>query len=187
MAESKIDFSFDNLHFSCEGDKDWVETQLNQILNRIPGLNKPETFAKPEKVKPTTLDKIVSEDVSNVESSIVEEKEKYKRGRKSKLVAVPEVDEPSADPLYEFLKEKNADKNQVKKFLATAVYLHAQGVEKFSTPMVSKLLKSSHIEKLINASDCLNKNEKKGFCIKDDKEFVLTEAGIRSITGGTEE
>jgi len=36
MAESKIDFSFENLHFSCEGDKDWVETQLNQVLNRIP-------------------------------------------------------------------------------------------------------------------------------------------------------
>ena len=52
--------------------------------------------------------------------------------------------------------------------------------------MVSKLLKASHIEKLINASDCLNKNEKKGFCIKDDKEFILTESGIRSIIGGNE-
>jgi hypothetical protein len=50
MAESKIDFSFDNLHFSCEGDKDWVETQLNQILNRIPGLNKTGSFIKSETV-----------------------------------------------------------------------------------------------------------------------------------------
>jgi len=81
----------------------------------------------------------------------------------------------------------NADKNQVKKFLATAVFLHSQGTEKFSTPTVSKALKAAQIEKLINASDCLNKNEKKGFCIKDDKEFILTEAGIRSILGISEE
>ena len=179
MAESKIDFSFDNLHFSCEGDKDWVETQLNQVLNRIPGLNKPETTV--------STGKVVSENAFVEDSSVLEEKEKSKRGRKAKVVAEPLVEEPSGDPLFEFLKEKNADKNQVKKFLATAVYLHSQGTEKFSTPMVSKTLKASHIEKLINASDCLNKNEKKGFCIKDEKEFILTETGIRSILGSSEE
>lgn len=186
MAESKIDFSYDNLHFSCEGDKDWVETQLNQVLNRIPGLNKSEPFVKAEKVKPST-NKAVSEDVLTDEETVADAKEKGKRGRKPKVVAEPLVEEPSGDPLFEFLKEKNADKNQVKKFLATAVYLHSQGEEKFSTPMVSKLLKAAHIEKLINASDCLNKNEKKGFCIKDEKEFVLTEVGIRAILGSTEE
>jgi len=186
MAESKIDFSFDNLHFSCEGDKDWVETQLNQVLNRIPGLNKPEPAVKSDKVKPSP-DKVISADVLIGEEAVAEVKEKGKRGRKPKVVAEPLVEEPSGDPLFEFLKEKNADKNQVKKFLATAVYLHSQGEEKFSTPMVSKLLKASHIEKLINASDCLNKNEKKGFCIKDEKEFVLTEAGIRAILGSSEE
>lgn len=185
MAESKIDFSFDNLHFSCEGDKDWVETQLNQILNRIPGLNKSELFVKSETVKPSS-GKEVSVDDLNVESPGYEDKEKIKRGRKPKLAVEPLVEEPSGDPLFEFLKDKNADKNQVKKFLATAVYLHSQGIEKFSTPMVSKTLKASHIEKLINASDCLNKNEKKGFCIKDEKEFILTETGIRSILGGIE-
>ena len=191
MAESKIDFSFDNLHFSCEGDKDWVETQLNQILNRIPGLNKPEPFVKPEKaVKPEKVKpssgKVVSEDVLIAEAPVAEVKEKGKRGRKRKVVAEPLVEEPTS-PLFEFLKEKNADKNQVKKFLATAVYMHSQGMEKFSTPLISKALKESSIEKLINASDCLNKNEKKEFCIKDEKEFILTEAGIRSILGDIEE
>lgn len=186
MAESKIDFSFDNLHFSCEGDKDWVETQLNQILNRIPGLNKPGSFGKSDMAKPTS-EKVVSGNILIAETPVPEGMEKLKRGRKTKVVAEPLVEEPSGDPLFEFLKEKNADKNQVKKFLATAVYLHSQGLEKFSTPIVSKTLKASHIEKLINASDCLNKNEKKGFCIKDEKEFILTEAGIRSILGGLEE
>ena len=186
MAESKIDFSFDNLHFSCEGDKDWVETQLNQVLNRIPGLNKPGLFVKPETVKPSSA-KILTEDGFITETQVAVVKEKGKRGRKPRVVAEPLIEEPSGDPLFEFLKDKNADKNQVKKFLATAVYLHSQGMEKFSTPVISKSLKAAHIEKLINASDCLNKNEKKGFCIKDEKEFILTESGIRSILGGLEE
>ena len=187
MAESKIDFSFDNLHFSCEGDKEWVEAQLNLILNRIPGLNMPETSAKAEKVIKSYSDKLISEEAFATETPRTEVKEKGKRGRKAKIVTETLVEEPSGDPLFEFLKEKNADKNQVRKFLATAVFLQSQGIEKFSTPMVSKALKASQIEKLLNASDCLNKNEKKGFCIKDEKEFVLTEAGIRSILGSSEE
>jgi len=186
MAESKIDFTFENLHFACEGDKDWVGAQLNQVLNRIPGLNSPESFAKSEKVKPSSI-QVISEDNLIAETPVTEVKEKGKRGRKPKVVAEPLVEEPSGDPLFEFLKEKNADKNQVKKFLATAVYMHSQGGEKFSTPMISKALKASHIEKLINASDCLNKNEKKEFCIKDEKEFILTDAGIRSILGDIQE
>ena len=185
MAESKIDFSFDNLHFACEGDKEWVETQLNQILDRIPGFNKHGVFVKSEaKLSPG---KAIMVDGLEVENQDTWGKEKIKRGRKSKSALEPLVEEPSGDPLFDFLKDKNADKNQVKKFLATAVFLHSQGIEKFSTPMVSKTLKASRIEKLINASDCLNKNEKKGFCIKDEKEFILTDAGIRSILGGLEE
>ena len=186
MAESKIDFTFENLHFACEGEKDWVGAQLNQVLNRIPGLNSSESFTKSEKIKPSSI-QVLSEDNLIAETSVTEVKEKSKRGRKPKLIAESLVVEPSGDPLFEFLKEKNADKNQVKKFLATAVYMHSQGEEKFSTPMISKALKASHIEKLINASDCLNKNEKKEFCIKDEKEFILTDAGIRSILGDIEE
>ena len=186
MSEAKIDFSFENLHFSCEGDKSWVETQLNQILNRIPGLYKPLVADMSEKAKPSPVgDLIETVPVESVPED-GELQQKAKRGRKRRLSvdSEPIVDEPAGDPLLSFLKEKNADKNQVKKFLATAVFMHAQGEERFSTPMVSKSLKGSSIDKLINASDCLNKNEKKGFCIKDGKDFILTEEGIRSILGG---
>jgi len=186
MAESKIDFTFDNLHFSCEGDKDWVGAQLNEVLSRIPGLNKLELFPKSEKVR-NSLTHVVAENDLISQTQVAELKEKSKRGRKLKVATEPMVEDPSGDPLFDFLKEKNADKNQVKKFLATAVYMHSQGGEKFSTPMISKALKASSIEKLINASDCLNKNEKKGFCIKDEKEFILTDTGIRSILGDIQE
>jgi hypothetical protein len=177
MAESKIDFSFESLHFSCEGDKDWVEYQLNQVLNRIPMLNNREFMSKPVKRTVTsgtdTIDKI----------PVKGKQENLRNNKKRKLPIAPMVADSYGNPLIEFLREKDAEKNQVKKFLATAVYLHSQGIEKFSTPMVSKSLKTSRIQKLINASDCLNKNEKKGFCIKNEKEFILTDAGVRSIIG----
>ena len=179
MAESKIEFSYDNLHFNCEGDKDWVESQLNQILNRIPELNKLALAAI------TTAAEVVQ--IPQAQQVATLPKVKGPRGRKPKVVVETVQEEPAGDPLYEFLKEKRADKNQVKKFLATAVYLHSQGLEKFSTSLISKTLKNLGIEKLLNASDCLNKNEKKGFCIKDDKEFILTDLGIRAIIGGSEE
>ena len=185
MSEAKIDFSFENLHFSCEGDKSWVETQLNQILNRIPGLYKPTVAETAEKAKPSPVDDFIEGVPVEDNSEESDSKQKTKRGRKRRLsvTSEPIVDEPAGDPLLSFLKEKNADKNQVKKFLATAVFMHAKGEERFSTPMVSKSLKGASIDKLINASDCLNKNEKKGFCIKEGKDFVLTEEGIRSILG----
>ena len=189
MAESKIDFSFDNLHFSCEGDKDWVEAQLNRILNRISALKSPSSFAESGKNENDSGKEIAKDVIPKQipDTEKTEKKVRVRRESKSVPTAAPVADEFSGDPLYLFLKEKNADKNQVRKFLATAVYLHLQGIEKFSTPMISKSLKAAHIEKLINASDCLNKNEKKEFCIKDDKEFILTDAGIRSIIGVAEE
>ena len=171
MADSKIELSYDNLHFLCEGEKDWVENQLNEVLSRIPGLSKPVPAAKTEEAEVISISEPV----------------RKPRGRRPKASAESSMQETSTDPLMDFLREKRADKNQVRKFLAVAVYLHAHGMEKFSTPLISKTLKNAGIDKLINASDCLNKNEKKGFCIKEEKEFVLTDLGIRAILGGAEE
>ncbi len=171
MADSKIDFSFENLHFSCEGEKDWVERQLNQVLNRIPGLVQPQAKAEFE--------------ATETDAQVIVSEPEKKRGRKSRRVAVEVADNDGENAFYQFLVDKKADKNQVRKFLATAVYLYSfENQQKFSTPVVSKTLKRFSAEKLLNASDCLNKNEKKGFCIKDEKEFTLTEAGIQSILGG---
>ena len=190
MSEAKIEFSFDNLRFSCEGDKDWVEAQLNQVLGRIPGLNQTVISKPSDNTVTATTDNGTDESGTNSSESD-DQKSKGKSNKKIRLLpggtSEPVVDEPAGDPLHTFLKEKSADKNQVKKFLATAVYMHSKGEERFSTPLVSKSLKTSRIEKLLNASDCLNKNEKKGFCIKDGKDFILTEKGIKSILGNKPE
>ena len=185
MADSKIEFSYDNLRFVCEGDKEWVETQLNKVLNRIPGLNKPFRGVLPAPTAKTlTAEKVR---IAKAPSTTTLKASKGIRGRKPKAAAESIRQEPSGDPLYEFLKDKRADKNQVRRFLATAVYLHSQGEEKYSSPLISNTLKNAGIAKLINASDCLNKNEKKGFCIKDKKEFILTDLGIQSILGASED
>jgi len=244
MADSKIDFSFENLHFSCEGENVWVEKQLNNVLSHIPALlsvhkkgenfveevidvkeedvkevhkkpaNVTEIISKTPKKKKTKATKVVKETVAedNItkekivkepkiktvkETTVKKETEPAKRGRKSKIVEKPApnvkeakvkltkpkpVVEHTDSPLYQFIAEKKSTKNQVRKFLTTAVFLaNNNNVSKLSTPMISRALKSYGIDKLQNASDCLNKNEKKGYCIKEGKEFIITENGYLSI------
>lgn len=245
MADSKIDFSFENLHFSCEGDNAWVERQLNNVLSRIPSLlavhRKGENIveevidvqeftsqpAKPKKApKPKKAKKVAETKKEVVEEPVVKApraqkiqkspkvakapkapkikapkapkaakvpKEKILKVSKQKTVKVPKVKAPKSpkvkkivgqtdSPLYQFLLEKKAEKNQIRKFLATAIFLtKSNDLKALSTLMISKALKSSGIEKLQNPSDCLNKNEKKGYCAKEGKIFTITENGFLSI------
>jgi len=253
MAISKIDFSFENLHFSCKGDNAWVERQLNNVLSRIPSLlavrNKAENIVeevfdvteedlkeaevkveevhlgenatsnervtkvpkvkkdkvakipkvkvlkekkiKVPKVAKVPKEKVVKEAVASLEGEPVKRGRVPKtaikpaakvKGAKKKIEGTPNLVEQINSPLYHFVTEKKAASNQVRKFLATAVFLsRSNNVSKLSTPMISRALKSYGIEKLQNASDCLNKNEKKGYCIKEGKEFIITENGYLSI------
>jgi hypothetical protein len=80
-----------------------------------------------------------------------------------------------------FLGEKNATKNQVKKFLTTAVWLESKGKQKMTTRDISKALSDSHQSRLGNPSDCLNQNVSKGYCEKDGKEFFVTDDGKKSL------
>jgi hypothetical protein len=239
MADSKIDFSFENLHFSCEGDNAWVEKQLNNVLSRIPALlsvhkkgeniveevidvkaeevkepapvasrvtKKAAKHPKAKKVK-AAIDKIVQEKLAKEPKTVKSERIKIarkpeegaiaKRGRKpvagrkslakvksaKKKIAKISTDAVQTDsPLLQYLTDKKVTTNQVRKFLATAVFLSRNnGISKLSTSMISRALKSYKIDKLQNASDCLNKNEKKGYCLKEGKEFVITENGYLSI------
>jgi hypothetical protein len=274
MAESKIDFSFENLHFSCAGENDWVEKQLNNVLNRIPallGVHKkgegvveevievkeedlneatemtPQTkfrpgkglrdairsakpkvpkvakekvikakpvrekiakspkskaaklpeIAKAAKIKVGKIPRAENALLMKADAELTAEKVVAKRGRKAsaavkptakakeakkKTVRVKPINQTVDSPLLQYITDKKVLNNQVRKFLATAVFLaRNNNVTKLSTPMISKALKSYGIEKLQNASDCLNKNEKKGYCVKEGKEFMITENGYLSI------
>jgi hypothetical protein len=80
-----------------------------------------------------------------------------------------------------FLTEKGAAKNQIKKFLATAVWLEAKGKARLSTGDISKALKDSNQSKLSNPSECLKQNISKGHCEKDGKEFFVTAEGKTAL------
>ena len=149
---------------------------------RIPEIISSKTTAVPVNSAP-----VVSQPVTdNILDTIAIAPPEIVKPRVSRKHAVNEnitQEKPNNNPLNQFLIDKKSDKNQVRKFLAVAVFLYSRGEEKLSTPMVSRTLKALSMEKLVNASDCLNKNEKKGYCIKNGKEFVLTQDGIHAILG----
>lgn len=83
--------------------------------------------------------------------------------------------------LAAYLKAKGATKNQVRKFLAAAVWLEAKGKSRLSTADVTKALKDSNQSRLGNPSDCLNQNIGKGYCERDGKVFYVTQEGKDSL------
>lgn len=130
--------------------------------------------------------------------------EKWLSGELEKVLAkIPElVEVPPAEPagddhrtpggskrkrelgtLAQFLKEKNAVANQVKRFLATAIYLHdTTGKNRLTTKEVRNALSTANQPKLGNPASCLNQNVGKGHAEKDGSSgFFVTEAGRTSI------
>ena len=83
--------------------------------------------------------------------------------------------------LPSFLGEKTASKNQVKKFLATAIWLEAKGKKRLATKEVAQALKASNQARLSNPANCLNRNVSKGYCEKDGQEFFVTQEGKKSL------
>jgi hypothetical protein len=71
----------------------------------------------------------------------------------------------------------------IKKFLATAVWLHdTTGRDRITTGEVAKALKNASQIRLTNASDALNQNVGKGYAEKDgDSGFFVTEPGRTSL------
>ncbi len=84
--------------------------------------------------------------------------------------------------LASFLRDKSATDNQVKKFLATAVWLHdTTGQDRVTTSEVKKALQKASQPKLTNPSDALNQNVGKGHAEKDGGSFFVTEPGRTSL------
>ena len=152
MAEGKIDINIGAIHFSGQGDQEWVGKQLDKIIAQA------ETLAN---LAPPT---------GHEESSDEDEHTPMKANPAIAKMTLPA-----------FLSSKGATRNQVKKFLATSTWLEAKGATRLSTSEIPKALKEANQTKLANPSDCLNKNVSKGHCEKDGKQFFVTEEGKRSL------
>lgn len=151
MSDAKIDIKIGQVQFSGEGEQDWVAKQLDKIIAQAEKLIQ---LSPPEK---PAGDEGGHHKPMGTDSAIAKK------------------------TLPVFLSEKNATKNQVKKFLATAVWLEAKGKEKLTTRDVSTALSDSRQSRLGNPSDCLNQNVAKGYCEKDGKEFFVTDEGKKLL------
>lgn len=151
MTEAKIDVKIGQIQFSGQGDQDWVAKQLDKIIAQAENLIQ---LAPPTEVDPL-------------------EGGEHKPMKPDLAIA--------KKTLPAFLSEKAASTSQVKKFLATAVWLEAKGQKRLQTKTVAKALKEANQSRLGNPADCLNKNVGKGYCEKDGKEFFVTDEGKASL------
>jgi len=154
MPEAKIEFTVAGISFTGEGDKDWVATQLDKILNKAPELL---AIAPGQQTPVITSPSLQPHTPMQPDETIAQK------------------------TLPSFLAEKGATKSQLKKFLATAVWLEAKGKTRLTTGDVTRALKESNQSRLSNAADCLNKNVKKGYCEKDGKDFFIIGEGKDSL------
>jgi hypothetical protein len=153
MADAKIEIKVGAFSFSGEGTEKWLSGELEKLLVKIPELA----------------------DVATADSGSGDaDKSDTKSGRSKKS---------KVGTLAAFLKEKTATANQVKKFLATAVWLHdSTGQERLTSGEVKTALKNANQTKLTNPANCLNQNVGKGFCEKDGSNgFFVTDAGRSSL------
>ena len=152
MPEAKIEFTIGDISFVGEGEQEWVAQQLDKILEKAPDLIK----LKPEKhISHTT--KTEDHETTGDNGAIAKK------------------------TLPVFLNEKNATKNQLNKFLATAIWLHAKGKKRLQTKDITSALREAQQSRLGNPSDCLNKNVAKGYIEKDGNKFFVTPEGKMAL------
>ena len=153
MSEAKIEFAIGAISFVGEGDKDWVASQLDKILDRAPELVKLAPQEQATEAIPLGSQQPEMEQDNSIAQTT----------------------------LATFLRDKGATRTQVNKFLATAIWLTAQGKNRLTTGDVTQALRDSNQTRLRNASECLNQNVTKGFCEKVGREFFVTQEGKASL------
>lgn len=154
MADSKLEIKVGSISFSGEGAGPWLSEQLDKVLAKIPEL---VALAPPEK---TGNGGNKAGDAPDAEAQT---------GKASGTLAA-------------YLKATASTSNQVRKFLATAAWLHdAKGKNRLATADVTSALNTNNQGKLGNPADCLNQNVSKGHCVKDGKAFYVTPEGRTSL------
>lgn len=150
-SEAKIEIKIGQIAFSGQGEQDWVAKQLDKI--------------------PAQAEKLI-------QLAPPAGHDEQGDNRHKPLGKDPSI---GTKTLASFLKEKNATRKQVTKFLATAVWVHAKGQNRLETKDVTEALSNANQTRLGNPADCLNQNVTKGHCEKDGKQFFVTDDGKNSL------
>ena len=125
MATAKIEFTLGIITFSAEGDETWVSDQLDKILEKAPSLMTIAPMMQSTSQSASTA----SGQPSPFSDSTI-----------------------AAQSLPNFLRSKQA-RSGFKKFLATAIWLHAKGTPKLSATDINTSLKDCSQSRLSNATD----------------------------------
>jgi hypothetical protein len=151
MADSKIEIKVGAFSFSGEGTGDWLGKQLDKVLAKMPEL---------------------------IGLSEAEDQEDKTDTNKPATATKSAAHGKNATTLAAFIKEKKATSNQVRKFLATAAWLHDTTDQKrLATGDVTKALSDHNQGKLTNPSQSLNNNAKTGGIVKEGKKFYVSDEG----------
>ena len=161
MTDAKLEVKVGTISFNGEGEETWLAGQLDKFLAKLPELV--ETDAAVEAKSPAGN--------GSVES-----------GKPGDSKGNTPAGSKTGISLAAFLKDKNATANQVRKFLATSLWLEDEsGMERVSTSDVTKALSDNKQGKLGNAAQCLISNVKPGYVVKDGKKFYVTDEGREEI------
>src|SRR5689334_21460551 len=118
MADAKIDIKIGAVSFAAEGSEKWLSGELDKVLAKAPEL----------------AAIVPAEPVGDGVGGDATHGKHGKKGQRGTLA--------------QFLKQKSATDNQVKKFLATAVWLHdTTEKDRISTKEVTLALKNAHLTK----------------------------------------
>ncbi|MFC1965566.1 hypothetical protein ACFLWI_01270 [Chloroflexota bacterium] len=154
MANAKIDFTIGGISFSGEGEESWLANQLDKIIEKAADLIK---IAPSPQVITEGAGTTTAHEVAKADSAI------------------------AAQPLSSFLRDKNATRVQIRKFLATALWLQEKGKERMLTGDIIRALKDSNQTRLGNASRELASNISSGVIDRDGRQFFVTEQGKASL------
>jgi hypothetical protein len=164
MADAKIDIKVGAVSFSAEGTEKWLSGELDKVLEKAPQL---ANIVPSRNGGDSSSSGDDGGDATGAGTS---------GGRKIK------------GTLAGFLKDRKATTNQVRKFLASAVWLEKHdSKERLTTKEITNALSDAKQSALTNPSQCLAQNVKQGFCQKDGKkQFYVTPDGLEEIVGPTQ-
>ena len=151
MSQAKLQISIGTITFSGEGDEGWLASQLDKLLAHSASTDSAGTDG--------TDDDSESDD-------------KGAAGGGAGLLS-----KSSPGTLAAFIASTGGSSSQVKRFLATAEWLHRKGSQEVKTSEVTKALTENHQKRLGNAADCLSQNVSKGHCEKTGSSFYVTDEG----------
>jgi hypothetical protein len=154
MPDAKIQIKVGSIEFSGEGGDKWLADQLDKLLSKASELATAAAKGSGGGGGGSGGGKGNTETGTN-----------------------PEI---ANQTLPAFLKSVDATK-AVTKFLATAVWLEAQGNDLLTTREVSQALSDAKQKPLNNPAQALAGNVGSGYCQKKGKKFYITEDGQKSL------